>query len=149
MCDLIVGLVVPTPSRFKWMDFLHGYLEWSAALIIPNPKPIKENIAAIVKPFQFWVIYYANSNYAVAAFSHLNNMSDILIKVWIDLGLAIFSTLLALYFINRLLKYRWAVGSSSTRTQLNWSQLAKYTFRTIINQGLFFFHIIPPQYTNN
>ena len=122
------------------MDFLHGYLEWSAALIIPNPKPIKENIAAIVKPFQFWVIYYANSNYAVAAFSHLNNMSDILIKVWIDLGLALFSTILALYFINRLLKYRWANSTSSANDyQLNWARLSRYTFRIIINQGLFFF----------
>ena len=131
---------MPTSSRFKWMDFLHGYLEWSAALIIPNPKPIKENIAAIVKPFQFWVIYYANSNYAVAAFSHLNNISGILIKVWIDLGLALFSTILALYFINRLLKYRWANSTSSVNDyQLNWARLSRYTSRIIINQGLFFF----------
>ena len=38
------------------MDFLHGYLESAAALIIAKPEPIKDNIAAIVKPFQPWVI---------------------------------------------------------------------------------------------
>ena len=53
--DLVVGVVVPVESRIEWMDFMHGYLEWSSSIIIPNPKPIKDNIAAIVKPFQFWV----------------------------------------------------------------------------------------------
>ena len=34
---------------------LFGMVDWSAAIIIPKAEPIKENIAAIVKPFQFWV----------------------------------------------------------------------------------------------
>ena len=50
--DLVVGTVLPIHSRFQWMDYLHGYLESAAALIIPKPEPFNSNIGAIVKPFQ-------------------------------------------------------------------------------------------------
>ena len=57
MCDVAVGAIAPIHSRFKWMDFLHGHLEGSSALIIPRPQPFKNNIQAIAKPFQSWVKY--------------------------------------------------------------------------------------------
>ena len=55
MCDLGVGVLAPMHSRFEWMDFLYGYVEGRAAMIIPKPQPFKINISAITKPFQFWV----------------------------------------------------------------------------------------------
>ena len=55
MCDLVVGTITQLYSRFEWMDFLHGYVDGSAAMIIPKPQPLKDNIRAIAKPFQFWV----------------------------------------------------------------------------------------------
>ena len=56
MCDLVVGTLVPIHSRFEWMDFLHGHMDGSAALIIKKPiKIVNENIHAIAKPFQPWV----------------------------------------------------------------------------------------------
>jgi hypothetical protein len=57
MCDLVVGAIAPIYSRYEWMDFLHGYLEGSAVMIIPKPQPFKNNIQAIVKPFQSWVVH--------------------------------------------------------------------------------------------
>ena len=55
MCDLVVGALAPIHSRFVWMDFLHGYVDGTAAMIIPKPQPYKSNISAIAKPFQSWV----------------------------------------------------------------------------------------------
>jgi len=58
MCDLVVGALAPIHSRFRYMDFLHGHLDGSAALIIPKPQTINKNaVVAIVKPFQLWVCY--------------------------------------------------------------------------------------------
>ena len=56
MCDLVVGTIVPIHSRFEWMDFLHGHMDGSAALIIKKAKIVNENINAIAKPFQPWVL---------------------------------------------------------------------------------------------
>ena len=55
LCDFAIGSITSNQSRFPWMDFLHGNLEWAAVLIIPKPQPVKDNIAAIIKPFQPWV----------------------------------------------------------------------------------------------
>ena len=52
MCDLVVGTIVPIQSRFEWMDFLHGHMDGSAAMIIKKPERVNENIHAIAKPFQ-------------------------------------------------------------------------------------------------
>ena len=52
--------IVPIQSRFEWMDFLHGHMDGSAAMIIKRPELVNENIHAIAKPFQPWVFHVWN-----------------------------------------------------------------------------------------
>ena len=52
---MAVGAISPIHGRLQFMDFLHGFMDGSAVIVIPNPQPIGENIRAIVKPFQLWV----------------------------------------------------------------------------------------------
>ena len=51
----MVGAIGLFQYRLKIMDFLHGYLDGTIVLVIPKPKPLTENIYAIIKPFQPWV----------------------------------------------------------------------------------------------
>ncbi|KZS11624.1 Uncharacterized protein APZ42_023549 [Daphnia magna] len=51
MCDVVIGPVVTTPSRFAIMDFAEGFMYTSGALLIPMPTS-SENVAAVAKPFQ-------------------------------------------------------------------------------------------------
>ena len=50
-----MGAISPIHGRLQFMDFLHGFMDGSAVIVIPNPQPIGGNIRAIVKPFQLWV----------------------------------------------------------------------------------------------
>jgi hypothetical protein len=52
---LVVGEIAPFRRRLEWMHFLHGDIEGSIGQINPKPQPFKNNIQAIVKPFQAWV----------------------------------------------------------------------------------------------
>ena len=60
MCDLVVGTRVPIKSRFEWMDFLHGHMDGSAAMIIKKPERVNENIHAIANPFNPGYFEYKN-----------------------------------------------------------------------------------------
>ena len=52
---MIVGPLALLQSRLKQIDFLHGFVEGTIALIIPEPKSEQEDIRVVVKPFQNWV----------------------------------------------------------------------------------------------
>ena len=81
LCDLVVGVVVPVESRIEWMDFLHGYLEWSSSIIIPKPEPFHSNIGAIVKPLQSWV---CDKLYDQIRRTPSINLTEILLDVGLD-----------------------------------------------------------------
>ena len=52
---MIAGPIAPIHSRFRFMNFLHGFMDGTAAIVIQNPKQKSDNIRAIAKPFQIWV----------------------------------------------------------------------------------------------
>jgi len=52
---VIAGPIVTIYSRFRFMNFLHGFMDGTAAIVIQNPKQKSDNIRAIAKPFQIWV----------------------------------------------------------------------------------------------
>lgn len=107
MCDLVIGTVAQFYIRLDWMDFLHGYVDGTVVMIIPNPQPVKYNVRAIVKPFQFWV--------------------------WIGLFLTLLFTLSALYGMKIfLMKYQLDCNTN----QLSHRQIFYYVIRLILNQGL-------------
>jgi hypothetical protein len=106
MCDLVIGPISPVYNRFEWMDFLHGHVDGSAAIIIPKPQPTKYNIRAITKPFQLWV--------------------------WIGLLLTLLLTLFAFYALKRfMMKYRLETAT----IKWSHSKIFYYTIRLILNQG--------------
>lgn len=80
MCDLVVGTLAPMYILFEQLDFLHGHLDGSSALIIPKPQPVNQNIHAIFKPFQTWVFQY---------FYQFIFLNTILKFVFIGLGLVV------------------------------------------------------------
>ena len=56
----MVGAIGLFQYRLKIMDFLHGFLEGTVVLVIPNPQLLTQNIDAIIKPFQPWVFMLHN-----------------------------------------------------------------------------------------
>ena len=55
-CGVIAAGMSMIYVRFKQMDFLHGFMDGSGVIVIPKPSIANENIDAIIKPFQFWVL---------------------------------------------------------------------------------------------
>lgn len=50
-CDLIIGSLVMTPDRFRYLDFPQPWMEEPAVLVIPAPIPTT-NMGSIWQPFQ-------------------------------------------------------------------------------------------------
>ena len=90
------------------MDFLHGYLDGSVEMIILKPKQAKENIAAIAKPFQFCVYFsYYKAIENLLLYWNNHTFKYIGVDSWIGLFSALISTIVALYLINRCVRYMW------------------------------------------
>nr|CAH0108055.1 unnamed protein product [Daphnia galeata] len=62
-CDVIIAVIAPSPSRLSRLDFLHPWLYTLSAFLIPIPELLQNNVDAVVKPFQFWQVFFSDSLY--------------------------------------------------------------------------------------
>ena len=134
---MLVGAIGLFQYRLKIMDFLHGYLDGTIVLVIPKPKPLTENIYAIIKPFQPWVniLHLNNLVYMFFNYSRIKYF-----QVWFSLFCVIVATFVSLKLINRYLK--WFATASGVISVAGYGQMnfiLDFIIKVLIYQCSFFY----------
>ena len=62
---MILGLIAQSLGRFRYLDIPHTYMFSAPAFLIPTPQILQNNVDAVIKPFQFWVIYHLDKFHVI------------------------------------------------------------------------------------
>ncbi|XP_046452810.1 uncharacterized protein LOC124200584 [Daphnia pulex] len=118
-CDLIMTAMFQTSERLRSLEMVHPWLYMPGAFLIPIPEVIKNNVDAVIKPFQFWV--------------------------WMGLLVASIAIIITVLGINRILKIKiLSIGNQNEETnnqRLQQHQVGvtenifTYIITTLLNQG--------------
>ncbi|XP_046452812.1 uncharacterized protein LOC124200585 [Daphnia pulex] len=119
-CDLILTAMVQTSERLRSLEMVHPWFYTQVAFLIPIPDDNKNNVNAIIKPFQFWV--------------------------WTGLIIASVAVIITVLGFNRILKIkilsiRYQSGERNNQQQGMHQQVGvtenifSYILTTLLNQG--------------
>ena len=116
------------------MELVHPWFYSPVAFLIPIPEVSKNNIDAVIKPFQIWVSHL-KYNFSCSAFPVFFNYD----KVWVMLILATASVIVILLFFNWFLKKKIRLPDNQNNPKSSpirpSESIYMYVVGTLLNQG--------------
>ena len=128
---MILGLIAQSLGRFRYLDIPHTYMFSAPAFLIPTPQILQNNVDAVIKPFQFWVIYHLDKFHVILIIILNVFFYCYINKVWMALIAACVSFVVTLLHFKRQLTFIRNLNSVSGLS----NNLYMYILGTLLNQG--------------